>query len=355
MPMNPFTLDPDSVAAEILELNRRLAQGLRTLGELGEADGGCSARDAVFSEDRIVLYRFRPRVERPHPVPVLIVYALVNRPYIADLQHGRSLIEGLLEAGLDVYLIDWGCPDAADRYLTLDDYIDGYIDRCVDVVRSRHGIDRINLLGICQGGTFSLCYAALHQHKVRNLITTVTPVDFHTPRDLLSLMVRHVDVDLCVEALGNLPGALLNWVFLLLKPFRLTGQKYLDLVDILDDPEKAANFLRMEKWIFDSPDQAGEAWRDFIRQFYQQNRLVRGEARVGDRIVDLQTITVPVLNIYARDDHLVPPDSSKALRGCVDSVDYTEREFPGGHIGIYVSAQARELPPAIATWLKDRG
>jgi polyhydroxyalkanoate synthase len=124
----------------------------------------------------------------------------------------------LLEAGLDVYLIDWGYPDRADRYLTLDDYINGYIDRCVDVIRKRHGLDKINVLGICQGGTFSLCYSAIHPQKVRNLVTMVTPVDFHTEDNLLSHWAKKLDVDLLVDTLGNIPGELMNWSFLSLKP-----------------------------------------------------------------------------------------------------------------------------------------
>jgi polyhydroxyalkanoate synthase len=190
---------------------------------------------------------------------------------------------------------------------------------------------------------------------VRNLITTVTPVDFHTRNDLLSHLVRHVDVDQCVDTMGNIPGQLLNWIFLMLRPFRLMGQKYIDLVDILDDPQRTANFLRMEKWIFDSPDQAGEAFRAFVSQFYQQNRLVKGSAEIGGRRIDLETISIPVMNIYARDDHLVPPDASKALAGCLGTDDYTELEFPGGHIGLYVSARSQELlPPAIGGWLAAR-
>lgn len=354
--MNPFALDAESVTREILEFNSRLAGVLGRLGNLNGVEPGASEKEAVYREDKLVLYRFKPRTQAQHPVPVLIVYALVNRPYMADLENGRSLVQGMLDAGLDVYLIDWGYPDQADRYLTLDDYINGYLDRCVDQVRQHATADRINLLGICQGGTFSLCYTALHPEKVHNLITTVTPVDFQTPNDALSHLVRNVDIDLCVDTLGNIPGDLLTWTFLMLKPFRLMGQKYMDLSDILDDPARAANFMRMEKWIFDSPDQAGEAYRQFIRDFYQQNALIKGSVQIGDQSVDLQNITVPVLNIYARDDHLVPPDAAKALGGCIGSQDYTEMEFPGGHIGIYVSTRAQEmLPPAIADWVKQRG
>ena len=353
--MIPFQIRPDEILHEVNQFNAKLAQGINTLAEIGDIEVGVSKKEAVYQEDKMVLYRFEPHVKKPNPVPLLIVYALVNRPYMADLQDGRSMIQGLLNAGLDVYLIDWGYPDSTDRYLSLDDYINGYIDRCVDFICKKHKLKKINILGICQGGTFSLCYTALHPEKVRNLITTVTPVDFHTKDDLLSKMVRNIDIDLLVDTLGNIPGELLNMIYLSLKPFRLVGQKYMDLVNLLDDKEQAKNFMRMEKWIFDSPDQVGEAFREFTRQFYQDNALVKGKVKIGNQIVDLENITIPVLNIYAASDHLVPPDSSKALQGCVGSKDYTELEFPGGHIGIYVSNKAQKMiPPTVGKWLDKR-
>ena len=353
--MNPFQIRPDEIVNEIHEFNSKLAQGFNTLSELEDIEVGVSEKEAVYKEDNLVLYHFKPRTKKQNPVPLLIVYALVNRPYMADLQDGRSMIQGLLDEGVDVYLIDWGYPDSVDKYLTLDDYINGYIDRCVDVIRDEHELKKINLLGICQGGCFSLCYTALHQDKVKNLVTTVTPVDFHTKNDLLSHMVQDIDIDQVVDTMGNIPGEMLNWTFLTLKPYSLMGQKYVDLVDILDDKQKAMNFMRMEKWIFDSPDQVGETYREFIKQFYQQNGLVKATAKVGDEVVDLGKITVPVLNIYAKDDHLVPPDSSKALEGCVGSKDYESLEFPGGHIGIYVSGKAQKMiPPSVAKWLDKR-
>ena len=353
--MFPFALRPEQAVQELVDFNQKLAAGFRTLSELEGIDVGASAKDPVYEEDKMVLYRFRPRVEKPFRIPVLIVYALVNRPYMADLQEDRSLIRGLLNAGLDVYLIDWGYPDGADRYLSLNDYINGYIRRCVDHICEQHGLYSINLLGICQGGTFSLCFSAMHPEKVRNLITMVTPVDFQTPGNLLSHWAQKIDADLIVETLGNVPGELLNWTFLSLKPFRLTGQKYVDLVDLLDDSGKLKNFVRMEKWIFDSPDQAGEAFRQFIKDFYQRNALVKGEVVLGDQRVDLKSVTMPVYNIYATEDHLVPPDSSTILGSLVGTKDYSTLAFKGGHIGIYVSGRAqKEIPTSVAAWLKER-
>ncbi len=355
--MSPVQFRPDHITQEMLDYAKKLGEGMETLSNLGPIETGVTPRDPVYEEDKLVLYRYRhPNGEPPHnPVPVLIVYALVNRPYMTDLQENRSLVRGLLDAGLDVYLIDWGYPDRADRFLTLDDYINGYINRCVDVICRQHQRERINVLGICQGGTFSLCYAAIHPHKVNNLITMVTPIDFQTPDNLLSRWAQQIDVDLAVDAMGNVPGELLNWTFLTLKPFRLMTQKYVDTVDILRDEKAAKNFMRMEKWIFDSPDQAGEAFREFVKQFFQENCLINGKARIGEHPVKLENLTMPVLNIYASEDHLVPPAASKALKGRTGSQDYTELAFSGGHIGIYVSGKAqKQVPPAIGAWLDDR-
>jgi polyhydroxyalkanoate synthase len=137
---------------------------------------GCSEKDAVYREDKLTLYHYRPIAPSANLPPVLIVYALVNRPYMMDLQPDRSLIRRLLELGLDLYLIDWGYPDGADRFTDLNDYINGYIHRCLGVVLREHQLDSTTLLGVCQGGTFSLCYSALHPERVRNLITMVTPL-----------------------------------------------------------------------------------------------------------------------------------------------------------------------------------
>jgi polyhydroxyalkanoate synthase len=182
----------------------------------------------------------------------------------------------------------------------------------------------------------------------------VTPVDFATPQNLLAKWARGIDVDLLVDTYGNVPGELLNFIFVSLMPFRLTLQKYLAIVDGADEPRQLENFLRMERWIFDSPDQAGQAFREFVRLFFQENRLVRGGAVVGGRPVDLRRITMPVFNIYATQDHLVPPSASRPLAGLVGSADYEELAFDGGHIGIYVSSRAQAVPAAIAAWLGRR-
>lgn len=354
--MEALNISPEKAVEEFQQFQANLAQGLKNLSEIGEIESGVTPREAVYKEDKLVLYRYQSSSRKKlNPTPLLVVYALVNRPYMTDIQEDRSTVKGLMDAGQDVYLIDWGYPDQADKFLNLDDYLNGYIDRCVDFIRKQHEIDKVNLLGICQGGTFSLCYSAMHPEKVANLITMVTPVDFKTDDNMLSRWIQNVDVDQAVDAMGNLSGDLLNHTFLSLKPMRLTGQKYLDMVNILANDKQAKNFMRMEKWIFDSPDQAGQAYREFSNYFFKENRMIEGDLTIGDYEVDLKNVTMPVLNVYATLDHLVPPKASKALKKKVGTTDYEEFEFPGGHIGIYVSGRAqKEIPPTIGKWLDAR-
>ena len=313
---------------------------------------GCSAKQAVWHSGKVTLYRYQPIARPAATAPLLIVYALVNRPYMMDLQEDRSLIRGLLAQGLDVYLIDWGYPDGADRFTTLADYVDGHLVGCVQHILDTHRLEALNVLGVCQGGVLSLCFSVLYTQHVKTLITMVTPVDFHTPSDLLSKWVRKIDVGAWVGE-GNVSGDTLNQLFLSLMPFRLQQQKYVDLLSGTADRARIENFMRVEQWIFDSPDQAGVAFREFVTWFYQENRLIQSQLEISGRKVDLRALTVPILNLIGKRDHLVPPAASLALQRLVGSADYTALELDLGHIGMYISARAQqEVPAAIAKWLE---
>jgi polyhydroxyalkanoate synthase len=353
--MTDKTVDPQVAMRELIDFSQKFAAGIPALQAASGVEVGCSDKEAVFRDDKITLYRYKPIAKPAGVTPLLISYALVNRPYMMDLQQDRSLIRRLLEQGLDIYLIDWGYPNGADRFLDLDDYINGFLHNCLQHVLDEHKIESANVLGVCQGGTFSLCYTALNPERVKNLVTMVTPVDFRTPENLLSKWAQDMDVDAVVDSSGNVSGEMLNMAYVSLMPFRLMQQKYVSLVDILKDPRQVENFMRMEKWIFDSPDQSGDAFRQFTKWFFQENRLVKGTVELGGRKVDLKQITQPVLNIYGRQDHLVPPSASIPMERYVGSKDYTAFEMDVGHIGMYVSGKSQKaLPETIAKWLKDR-
>jgi polyhydroxyalkanoate synthase len=345
-------------AAPFPELALRVTETFARLRRAREVSVGCSAKRAVWRYGKTTLYRYEPlagaRAQTARRRPVLICFALVNRPYVLDLQPDRSLIRRLLESGLTVYLIDWGSPDESERRVDLAEYIEQHLGGSVEHIRSNHGGQPLDLLGVCQGGVLSLCYAALHPQDVANLITLTTPVDFHTEDNLLSKWVRGLDTDL-IAASGNVSGEILNGMFLALMPLRLTQLKYVQLLTGRPDQRAVEDFVRMEKWIFDSPPQAAVALAQFVRWFYQENRFMRGSLEIGSQVVRLDGIRQPVLNLFALEDHIVPPAASSALRGRIGSADYTECAIATGHIGMYVSRAARtEIPATIIEWLGAR-
>lgn len=311
-------------------------------------------REVVFEEDKLKLYHYNKSTRSVNKVPTLIVYALVNTPSMMDIGQDKSFIKKLVDSGLDLYLIEWGFPTADDKYISLDDYINIYIDDVVGHIRKESGADKINILGVCQGGTFSLMYTALHPGKVKNLVTMVTPVDFSTDDGLLFKWGKYLDPDRMVEAYGVVPGDFMNTGFLTLKPLSLMVNKYVDVINDLDDPEHLSSFMTMEKWIFDSPGQAGMAYKEFLNAMYRENRLIKGEMEVGGKKVDLKKITQPVLNLYAERDNQVPNAASIPIGDYVGSEDYTAKSFPTGHIGMFVSRRSQEeVAPTVVDWLKS--
>lgn len=345
-------IEPQQLLQETAEFAQQIGKSFNRFASLDSVKHAATPRQTKYQLDKLTLYRYEATSEYRSPAPLLIVYALVNRPTMTDLQPERSFVRGLLDAGIDVWLIDWGYPDRADCALTLSDYIDGYLANCVEYIRKETASAQVDLLGICQGGVFSLCFTALYPRQVRRVVTLVTPVDFHTPEFLLTKLIRPIDVDLLVDTLGNVPGSLLNFSFLSLSPFRLAGQKYVRLVELAEDQEALTNFLRMEEWIFDSPDMAGEAFRQFAQDCFQHNRLIRGEMKIDGRRIDLSSLQLPLLNIYARQDHIVPESSARALRTACNHSDYSELAVDGGHIGVFVSKKAcGQIPLSVAHWL----
>ena len=354
---NPkFTVDPTKATEELLRMSTKLTAGLQNLMTIEDMEIAPTPKELVYEEDLVQVYHYTPTVPKPHSVPVLIVYALVNKQYMMDLQANKSVIKKMLDAGLDLYIIDWGYPSGVNKFITLDDYINGYIDNVVDYIRQAHGLESINILGVCQGATFSACYTAMHQEKVRNFISFVMPFDFSVDDGLLFRWSRKMPIADVVKANHNiLSGDSMNDTYNMLKPLELTIDKYLAFIDKLDDRDAVVDFLRMEQWIYDSPDQAGPTLQQFIEDFYQGNKFKEGTLTLGGRECNPKQITCPTLVMLAQKDHLVPPSSTRPFMDAISSKDKTLREFPVGHIGMFVSSRVlNDVGPSIAEWVKER-
>lgn len=339
-----------SFSEQLISHQRLLAQALETLKTLEPVAPDSLDGECLLQLDNMRLLHFDSDANGTAPqgetnkrtTPLLLCYALVNRPYILDLEPKRSLIRDLIDRGYSVYLIDWGYPKPTDQYLGLDDYIGDYLHSAVERAKEHSQQLAIDLMGICQGGVFSLCYAQLHPHNIRKLITLVTPIDTAVENFTLAQMIKHVDVGKLVRAQGNISGALLNQLYAALKPLALGVHKQLNLAGNFKSTEQARTFMRMERWINDSPDLAGTAAAEFARGLFQQNGLVNKTLLICGQRIDLSRLTQPILNAFGRDDHLVPPASSRALAQLLqESQEYREVELKGGHIGAFISASAR--------------
>lgn len=344
---------------EMTTYQDKLTKGIKILMDMKPEDAASDLleKEEVLRIGKMRLFHYKPIVTGKKVVktPLLITYALVNRQYMMDIQPDRSVIKSFLEGGLDVYVIDWGYPTGEDMYMSMDDYINWYMDDCVNFIRKEKKVDKVNLLGVCQGGTFSTIYSALNPDKIKNLVTMVVPIDFSGNDALLFRWSKFMNIDSLVDAYGVVPGDIMNFAYLILKPLELTMNKYISMVDKMDDPEFMKNFMRMEKWVFDSPDQAGETLRQFIKDMYQGNKLIKNELVLGGKQVNLKNITMPLLCACAEYDHLVPLSSSRPLLDAVGSTDTQFISFKTGHIGMYVSSQSQKtIAPQIVEWLTSR-
>ena len=340
---------------ELEEAYRKLNKMRSTLYAAGDVKVGNTPHETL-DENRIYrLLHYMPMVSRTARTPLLLVYALINRSYILDLQPDKSWIRSLLKQGFDVYLIDWKPPLSVDKYVSFDDYVNYYMDDCIDVVLDKSFTDQVTLHGYCMGSTMSAMYAALHEEKVRNLATLAPVIDSDKDTTVLANFSKCMDFESMFNSIGNMPQEQLQLSFSALKPFKQGLNKYLNLIEHIDDENFVRNFLRIEKWLYDTPPIAGETFRQWIRDIYQKNLLINNEMKLGREIIDLSRIRMPVLNIIAEEDHLVSPGCSASLNDVISSRDKRIMRFHTGHVGLIASTYSQNnVLPKVGQWLRTR-
>ena len=322
----------------------------------GDAKVGVTPKDVVWTHRKVTLYRYRSS-DRRHPIPVLLVFALINRPDIFDLRPGSSFVEYLLNEGYDVFLIDWGYPDEEDADVGLEQYVCDELESGIREVLRASGQDELTLLGWCIGGTLCLLYRGLHESSpVRNMVLLTTPVD--TRGSLYASWVgrESFDVDYVAEGYGAVPGAAIDWANKMMKPVTNYFTTYRRLWEaVLEGEARRDAYQPMASWIADNPPFPARAYRDWITWMYKENRLVRGRMRLRGQRVDLSRIDESLLIVTAGADHIAPAEGTRPLLELVSSEDVTWVDRPGGHIGLMAGSRARkEIWPEISQWLQDR-
>lgn len=348
-------INSSAIYDELLSVSGKIQKGYETLKDIETVEVGTAPKELVWECDKVKLYHYIRESPAKCKIPVLVSFAIMNRHDVLDLQPDRSLIRKLMEEGLDIYIMDWGYPTRADRYLTMEDYILGYLNDAIDFIRKRHKVPKIHKMGICQGGLFSMIYAAIHPEKLQTLSTYVAPYDFRDANcNMLYKWTKYVDVDTMVDSNGLISAEMLNSAFSMLKP-SMELSKFFGVMDMMGDKDKLMNYLRMEKWKNDCPDLSGEMYRKYIKDLFRDNKLINGNFELDGKKVDLKKMTVPFLNIYATEDNIIPNESTKAVMDHIGSTDKQLYAFPGGHIGVFVGAKSqKELAPSVAKWVIER-
>ena len=334
----------------------RQAETLRATLQATRAPVGLSPKEVVWTKNKARLYRYTATAPRLYQTPILIIYALINRPYILDLAPGNSLVEYLVRQGFDVFLLDWGIPGPEDRHLKLDDYVFDYIPRAARKVRTISGADEFTMLGYCIGGTLATIYAATHPDGgLRNLVLLTTTIEF-SDAGLLSNWTQPgaFDVDRLIDTYGNMPGELIDLGTKLLRPMGNISN-YTRLWEKALDDQYVRGWQAMSRWVNDAIPFPGEAFRQWIKEFYQGNKLIQGTLVLKGQRIDLSTIRANLLAVAAEKDHIAPLPSCSPLMAQVSSTDKQFIALPGGHVSIVVGRNAvKGLWPRLAAWLGER-
>ncbi len=345
---------------------KKYATGAHLVLQGTEVQTGQTPKEVVWQKDKARLYRYEPDAEKRFPVPILLVYALILRPYILDLTPGHSFIEYLVGEGFDVYMLEWGIPGDEDKHLSFENYVLDYLPEAVEQVLSNSGAEELTLFGYCQGGTMVAMYAALFpEAPLRNLILLATPVDF-APDDpglfgLWTLWSRqeYFNPDLVVQTFGNVPA---DMVSRFIESASDMSRSVIDSISAHATPWNriaresfTAPFLAVSKWVDDGVPFPGEAFRQWIRDFYQRNKLVKGELELRGNRVDLSNIECPVLNIAGKKDFICPLSQAEPTTDLVGSRDGEFLVLDAGHVGLMCGPTAEnELWPQTRDWLEPR-
>jgi polyhydroxyalkanoate synthase subunit PhaC len=347
------------VSNELLALSEKLKTFNRLMTT--KASIAQTPKEVVWTLNKAKLYRYIPVVpaaER-HPIPLLLVFALMNRPTILDLRPGHSFVEFMVERGYDVYLLDWGIPGPEDKDLKFDDYTLDYMPRAIRKMKAISGAKEFSLLGWCIGAILTTIYASLRPDDgIRNLLLLTAPLDFSNKASLTFAKwtdEKYFDVDKVLATFGNMPGEMIDYGAKALKPVENYVGNYCKLWDSLDDPNVVEAWHSMNTWVTDIFPMAGGAYRQLIVDLYRNNRLVEGQLKIRGELVDLKRLRANLLNVIAEGDHITPPCQSEAILPKVGSTDQEIYRVRGGHIGIMAGSGAHKHTwPHIDSWLAAR-
>jgi polyhydroxyalkanoate synthase len=353
----PPTVNPadllERVNRDVERSVRRARNGIRYVRGTHRPNVGATPKKVVWKRGKAELWRYRNGTVRYTP-PVVIIHSLVSRSYILDLQPGNSLVEHWTNAGLDVFMLDWGVPDELDADNDLARYVDWYLPRAVQAVQRETGCSEVTLVGYCLGGVIAALYAAGHADApVRNLILMATPVDFHEMGPMVgALREGRMEPEDMIDDTGNVPADTLYRGFYMQAPTVEIAQKATLLENLWND-QFVEGFQAMAQWARDHVPFPGAAFRELVEELVRKNVLMTGSIRIGDRRIDLADARGNVLNAMAERDNVVPPAAVEPVMQLIgDPARREELRLPGGHVTFGTGKSAvKHTMPRMAQWI----
>ncbi len=265
----------------------------------------------IFQNRIFQLIQYAPTTAEVHKTPLLIVPPWINKFYVLDLTPAKSFIKYAVDQGFTVFVVSWVNPDESLAETGFEDYMMEGVLEAIKAVTTETGEAHINALGYCVGGTLlasTLAYnGARGDDTVKSVTFLTTQTDFTKAGDLL-LFIDDAQLRSLEEMMaerGFLDGSRMANVFNMMRPKDLVW------------PYIVNNYLLGKKpfpfdllyWNQDSTRMPAANHRYYLREFYHENRLAKGEMKLGGQRLDLKNIAIPVFSLATKDDHIAPAKS----------------------------------------------
>jgi polyhydroxyalkanoate synthase subunit PhaC len=249
------------VSRELQRIQVRARNGLRHVGGLATGPLAVTPRSEVWRRDNVVLYRYHGGEGAGTP-PIVLVMSLVTKPYVFDLRPGSSLVQDLLAAGHDVFLLDWGVPEPVDAHNGIDRYTDHYLPRAVEAAARIARSADVTLFGYCLGALLVLLSAAGNpQMPVRNIVALATPVKLRDLSPMTTMLAeQRLRPEDLVDETGNVPASLVMESLRIVRPTAPLAT-YANLWQSLADDEALSAHNALVGWSNDHIPFPGAAFR----------------------------------------------------------------------------------------------